>query len=121
MRVLHLVEVKVLFPVLALFSQRRVAVANLHPLHPAIVVDARVAHVAIVFIAGDGSEPERSFVNRLRQRLFFAGFDARRDQIPHGVILRRHRRDEFVHQRANKHRVWSRQVRMYRAPACGIE
>ena len=88
-RVLDFLEVKELFPVLALFGQRRRAVADLDPLHAAVVELARGVHVAEVLVAGDRSASERAVVDRTCERLTLPGFDSGGDQIAHRSILPR--------------------------------
>ena len=92
-RVLHFVEVEVLLPVFALFGERLVAVADLHPLHAAVIVRARVAHVAVVLAAGDRTPAERALVDGVGELRLLSGFDARCYQVAHGAILRRHPAD----------------------------
>src|SRR5262245_34126279 len=84
-RVLHFDEVEVLFPVLALFLERRRAIAHLDPLHASILELARNLHIAEVLVAGDRAEPERFALDRVRQRVALAVFQSRRDQVPHEV------------------------------------
>ncbi len=82
-------RVKEGFPVLALFGQRRRAVADLDPLHAAVVELTRGVHVAEVLVAGDRSASERAFVDRPCERLTLPGFDSGGDQVPHRSILPR--------------------------------
>ena len=86
-RVLDLFEIEILVPVFALFLQRRRAEAHLDPLHTAVVVLARVGHVAQVLAAGDRSATERAIVDRLAQRGRLTVSDAGRDQIAHRIIV----------------------------------
>ena len=75
-RVLDLFEVEELLPVLALFGERRRAVADLDPLHAPVVELPRGVHVAEVFVAGDRAAAERAFVDRAaRARARFPGLD----------------------------------------------
>src|SRR5262249_49584934 len=67
-RVLHLYQFEILFPVLTLFRQRRRTVADFDPLHATVVELTRRRHVSQVFIAGDRPVAERSVVDRARPR-----------------------------------------------------
>src|SRR6185295_10507091 len=87
--VLDFFEGKEGFPVLALFGQRRGAVADLDPLHAAVVELTRGVHVAEVLVAGDRSAPERPVLDRARERFALAGFDSGGDEVPHPQILPR--------------------------------
>src|SRR4051812_32919345 len=58
-RILNLVEREVRLPVVALFGERRGAVAHLDPLHAAIVELTGGVHVAEVLVAGHRAAAER--------------------------------------------------------------
>ena len=51
MGILDFLEGEILVPVLALLGQWCRALADFHPLHAAIIVFARIAHVAKVLVA----------------------------------------------------------------------
>ena len=68
-RVLDLLEGEVRLPVRAFLGERRRAVADLDPLHAAVVELARGIHVPEVFVAGHRAETERSVGNRRRSAL----------------------------------------------------
>ena len=77
------------FPVLALLSQRRRAIADLDPLHASILELACLVHVAEVFAACDGALAERPVLDGTLERLRVAGLDGGRDEVAHESILRR--------------------------------
>ena len=68
-RVLDVFEVEELFPVRALFRERRCAEAGLHPLYAAVRELARLRHVAEVLVAGDRALAERAILDRAPERL----------------------------------------------------
>src|SRR5438876_12427919 len=86
-RGLHFVQVEELFPVLALFGERRRTVAHLDPLHAAVVELTRIGHVAEVFVARDRALAERAVVDRLSQRFVVSRLYARGDEVSHDVIV----------------------------------
>ena len=100
-------SVKYVLPVLALFVQRRRAVADLDPLHAAVVELTRRLHVAQVLVAGD----------RARGRAF-----RRRSRVERGRAARLHPRgDQVAHVRAARHcpaRSTSMSDRLRPAPSC---
>src|SRR4051812_12944702 len=84
--VLHLLQIEVLLPVLTFFRQRGIAVADFHPLHASILVRARLAHVAEVFVAGDRTPAQRVLVDGPLEGLRPVRLHARRDEIAHGLL-----------------------------------
>jgi hypothetical protein len=65
-RVLHAEKFEVFFPVGAFLREWRVAEANFHPADRAIATQPGVFHVLEIFIASDGTMPQRPFVDGAR-------------------------------------------------------
>jgi hypothetical protein len=86
--VLHFQQVEIFFPVRTFLGERRGAVAHLDPLHAAVIEPPRIGHVPEIFVAGNGSFPERSFVDGARQRICLSGFDTSGYKITHVSIVR---------------------------------
>jgi hypothetical protein len=82
-RVLHREQLEIFFPIRPLFVQRRVAKTRFHPGGDARLIDARLPHIVLILIAGDGAFAERVVIDRLKQRFFLAGFYLGFDEIPH--------------------------------------
>jgi len=83
MRVLHAQELKIFFPIRTLLRQWRITKAGLNPGRDAEPVRSRFAHVINVLVAGDRTPAERAVIDRIEQRLRFAGLYLCFDQIPH--------------------------------------
>src|SRR5688572_27430789 len=84
-RVLHRNQLEILFPVRALFGQRRGAEAGFHPLHAPIGQLAGLGHVAKVFSARHRAPSERTVLNGAAKRGEAARPEPGSNQISHGV------------------------------------
>jgi hypothetical protein len=76
-RILHLDQLKIVFPVRTLFLKRRRTVTDFHPAHRLIGTHSRVVHVAQVFALRNRACAKRAAPNRFRQRLLTAVFQPR--------------------------------------------
>jgi hypothetical protein len=70
-----------------LFLQGRRAVTDLDPSCKAIGASPRVAHVAHIFMTGDGTPSQSFFVDGPKQRRFPPGPDPRFHQIPQSAFI----------------------------------
>ena len=84
MSILDLQQIEVLFPVRALFIERRRTITNLHPLHRAVLELPRLRHVSQVLVARHRSSSERSLLDRPIQRFFASRLHFRCDKVSHG-------------------------------------
>jgi hypothetical protein len=87
MSVLHFQKIEGHFPVRTLFLKRGRAVANLNPLHAAILELARFGHVSKIFVSGDRATAERSFFNGAFEGFHPAGLDSGGYKISHRKIV----------------------------------
>jgi hypothetical protein len=78
-RVLHLHQIEIFFPVGSLLLQRRRTVADFYPARGLIGTGAGFAHVAEVLFAGDGPAAERAIFDGREERLFTSGLEAGAD------------------------------------------
>jgi hypothetical protein len=82
--VLDLRELKVFFPVRALFLQRRGTVTDFHPAHRFVVSNSRILHIAQVLALGYGTLAKLFTLDRINKILRATGFNAGLNQITHG-------------------------------------
>jgi len=82
-RVLHTEQLEILFPVRTFFRERLIAKTGLNPRCDILIVYPRLFHVAKVFVAGNGTFPERSIINCANQMRFSARFHACFYEVTH--------------------------------------
>jgi dolichol-phosphate mannosyltransferase len=87
MRVLDAQYLKVLFPILPLFRERRCTVADLHPLAGTVVAQAGVGHVAQVLITGHRPSAKRGGLDGTEQVRFAPWLDTCCDKVAHDDIV----------------------------------
>src|SRR5512138_753953 len=87
--VLHSFEREEPLPILALLGQRSGAVADLDPLNAAIAHLSSLGHVAKVLVARDRTCAKRPVVDRARECVSASWLHTCRDEISHGLIVRR--------------------------------
>ena len=86
-RIFHTKQFKVFLPIRPFVFERWIAKTRLHPGHDAGVVHARLLHVLLIFIAGDGTLAERLLIDRAEERFLLAGSNAGFDEIAHGELM----------------------------------
>jgi hypothetical protein len=87
MRVLHFDQLEELFPIRPLLLERRRTVANLDPADLFSLRLPRLTHIPEVLASGNGSSPQASVFDRLKQGLFASGLDARSYQVTHASFI----------------------------------
>jgi hypothetical protein len=83
MRILHLDQIEIFFPVRPFFLQRSWAVADLYPAQSVVSAHPRFLHVAQIFALGYGTCAQRFIVDRFEEAALAARFDSGSNQITH--------------------------------------
>jgi hypothetical protein len=84
-RILHVQQLKILFPIRSLFLQRSCAKACLHPMRRPILSYARILHVVNIFVPSDRAFSQRTVLHRFQECLFAPLLHTCFDQIPHAA------------------------------------